>query len=79
MGPAWLPFPLPSIGSCESVFGGGMWLEVAQDTELFDLSREAAEEQESGQRRERRKQTAAPSCASLCCSHSSWKPAKCGS
>lgn len=80
VGPVWLPFPLPSVGSCESAsFGGGIRLKAALDTVPLSLSREAMEEQEGGWRKKRGKWAADPSCASPCCAHSSWKPAKGGS
>lgn len=80
VGPVWLPFPLPSVGSCESAsFGGGMRLNAALDTVPLGLSSEAMEEQEGGWRKKRGKWAADPNCASPCCAHSSWKPAKSGS
>lgn len=53
-----------------------MWLNVALDTVLWGLSREAVEEQEGGWRKKRGKQAAATSRVSPCRSSSSWKAAK---
>lgn len=66
LGPVWLSFSLAWTGSCETVCGGRLWLDVALDTVFLDLSRKAVEEQEGGWRKRRRKQAAgAPGCAHL--------------
>lgn len=40
VGPVWLPFPTPSVGSCDSTsFGGRLWLNEALDTVPLGLSR----------------------------------------